>query len=62
MSVKTIDCAAFESAMKGHACYALGRVEAGDRITFNNGDDAVLSASMADLRVAWKGTLDGGTN
>ena len=62
VSVKTIDCAAFESAMKGHACYALGRVEAGDRITFNNGDDAVLSASMADLRVAWKGTLDGGTN
>ena len=62
VSVKTIDCAAFEAAMKGHACYALGLVEAGDIITFNNGDDAVLSASMADLRVAWKGTLDGGTN
>ena len=62
VSVKTIDCAAFEAAMKGHACYALGLVEAGDLITFNNGDDAVLSASMADLRVAWKGTLDGGTN
>ena len=62
MSVKTIDCAAFEAAMKGNACYALGRVEAGDQITFSNGDDAVLSASMAVLRVAWKGTLDGGAN
>ena len=62
VSVKTIDCASFEAAMKGNACYALGRVEAGEQITFSNGDDAILSASMAVLRVAWKGTLDGGAN
>jgi len=48
--------------MKGHACYKLGRVESGDNITFNNGNDSVMTASMSALRVAWKGTLDGGTN
>jgi hypothetical protein len=46
--------------MGSHACHALGTVEEGDKITFKNGDEAILSASMAALRTAWKGTLDGG--
>ncbi len=61
VSVKSTHCAAFEAAMDSHSCHALGTVEAGDKITFKNGDETILSASMAALRAAWKGTLDGGT-
>lgn len=60
VSVESKHCGAFEAAMDSHACHALGTVEAGDKITFKSGDEAILSASMADLRAAWKGTLDGG--
>ena len=60
VSVKSTHCEAFEAAMGSHACHALGTVEAGDKISFKNGDEAILSASMAALRAAWKGTLDGG--
>ena len=60
VSVKSTHCEAFEAAMGSHACHALGTVEAGDKITFKNGDEAILFASMAALRAAWKGTLDGG--
>ena len=61
VSVESKHCDAFEAAMGSHACHALGTVEAGDKITFKNGDETILSASMAALRAAWKGTLDGGT-
>ncbi len=60
VSVESKHCDAFEAAMGSHACHALGTVEAGDKITFKNGDETILSASMAALRAAWKGTLDGG--
>jgi phosphoribosylformylglycinamidine synthase len=60
VSVKSTHCEAFEAAMGSHACHALGTVEAGDKISFKNGDETILSASMAALRAAWKGTLDGG--
>ena len=60
VSVEPQHCAAFEGAMNGHACYALGEVEAGDQISISNGDEAVLTASMSWLRSAWKGALDGG--
>jgi len=60
VSVKSTHCEAFEAAMGSHACHALGTVEAGDKISFKNGDEEILSASMAALRAAWKGTLDGG--
>ncbi len=60
VSVEPQHCEAFEAAMSGHACHALGSVEAGDQISISNGDEAVLTASMAQLRAAWKGTLDGG--
>jgi len=60
VSVESNHCEAFEAAMGSHACHALGTVEAGDQITFKKGDEAILSASMAALRAAWKGTLDGG--
>ena len=60
VSVESKHCDAFEAAMGSHACHALGTVEEGDKITFKNGDEAILSASMAALRTAWKGTLDGG--
>jgi len=60
VSVESKHCEAFEAAMGSHACHALGTVEAGDQITFKKGDEAILSASMAALRAAWKGTLDGG--
>jgi len=46
--------------MADHACYALGTVEDGDKISVRNGEDNLTSTSMSDLRSAWKGTLDGG--
>jgi hypothetical protein len=60
VSVESKHCDAFEAAMGSHACHALGAVEEGDKITFKNGDEVILSASMGALRAAWKGTLDGG--
>ena len=60
VSIKPSDCEAFESVMSNHACYQIGEVEEGDTISFSNSIDRVLSASMSELRSAWKGTLDGG--
>ena len=60
VSVKPEDCKTFESAMEGHACYALGTVESGDNISFYNGGERIFSSSMTNLRSAWKRTLDGG--
>ncbi len=60
VSVEPQHFAAFEAAMNGHACYALGGVEAGDQISISNGGETVLTASMSSLRAAWKDALDGG--
>ena len=60
VSVKPEDCEVFETSMADHACYALGTVEDGDKISVRNGEDNLTSTSMSDLRSAWKGTLDGG--
>ena len=60
VSIEPQHCAAFEAAMNGHACYALGGVEAGDQISISNDDETILTASMSSLRAAWKGALDGG--
>lgn len=60
VSVEPQHCEAFEAAMDGHACYALGEVVAGEQISISNGDESILSASMPWLRAAWKGALDGG--
>ena len=60
VSVEPQHCEAFEAALEGHACYALGEVEAGEQISISNGGEAILSASMPRLRAAWKGALDGG--
>ena len=60
VSIEPQHCATFEAAMHGHACYALGEVEAGDKISITNGDETILTASISSLRTAWKGALDGG--
>ncbi len=60
VSVEPQHCEAFEAALEGHACYALGEVEAGEKISISKGEEAILSASMPRLRAAWKGALDGG--
>ncbi len=60
VSVEPQHCEAFEAALEGYACYALGEVEAGEQISISNGGEAILSASMPRLRAAWKGALDGG--
>ena len=60
VSVRESDRAAFEEAMAGHACHHLGTVSTGDNISFSKGEQTLLTASMGDLRDAWKGALDGG--
>ena len=60
VSVRESDRTAFEEAMAGHACHHLGTVSTGDNISFSKGEQTLLSASMGDLRDAWKGALDGG--
>ena len=61
VSVSPENQADFESALTGHALYRIGKVESGDSITFSSGGEEILSASMSELRTAWKGTLDGGS-
>ena len=60
VSVRESDRTAFEEAMAGHACHHLGTVSTGDNISFFKGEQILLTASMGDLRDAWKGALDGG--
>jgi phosphoribosylformylglycinamidine synthase len=60
VSVRQRDRPAFEQAMAGHACHYLGTVSDGDNISFSRNGELILSASMTDLRAAWKGALDGG--
>ena len=60
VSIRQSDRTAFERAMTGHACHHLGTVSAGDTISFSKGEQSLLTASMGDLRDAWKGALDGG--
>ena len=60
VSVKPENSEAFETSMKGHACYPLGTVEEGDTISVTNGNTILISTSMSALRKAWKDTLDGG--
>ena len=60
VSVKPENSEAFETSMKGHACYPLGTVEEGDTISVTNGNTILISTSMSTLRKAWKDTLDGG--
>ena len=60
VSVRESDRTAFEEAMAGHACHYLGTVSTGDNISFFKGEQTLLTASMGDLRDAWKGALDGG--
>tara|TARA_B100001142_G_scaffold117629_1_gene119819 strand:- start:176 stop:3205 length:3030 start_codon:yes stop_codon:yes gene_type:complete len=60
VSVRQSDRTAFERAMTGHACHHLGTVSAGDTISFSKGEQSLLTASMGNLRDAWKGALDGG--
>ena len=61
VSVSPENQADFESALTGHALYRIGKVESGDSITFSSRGEEILSASMSELRTAWKGTLDGGS-
>ena len=60
VSVKPEDRGAFEGAMEGISCHYLGEVSEGDMITVTRGAVDLLSASMSELRDAWKGTLHGG--
>ena len=60
VSVRESDRTAFEETMAGHACHHLGTVSKGDTISFSKGEQTLLTASMGDLRDAWKGALDGG--
>lgn len=61
VSVRESDRTAFEEAMAGHACHHLGTVSTGGNISFSKGEQTLLTASMGDLRDAWKGALDGGS-
>ena len=60
VSVSPKNRAAFEIAMAGISCYQLGQVTEGDQISVTRGEIELMSASMSELRVAWKGTLHGG--
>ena len=60
VSTKPEDREAFEKSMNGVCCNFIGTVSEGDEISFSRNGDALLSASMRDLRESWKGTLHGG--
>ena len=49
---------AFLGAMKGHPTTVLGRVHTETRLVVTDADDALISADVEALVVAWKGTLD----
>ena len=59
VSVRESDRTAFEETMAGHACHHLGTVSEG-ALSHSPGEQILLTASMGDLRDAWKGALDGG--
>jgi phosphoribosylformylglycinamidine synthase len=61
VSVSPANQSTFEQAMAGHAAHQVGVVESGDSLTFSRDGETLLSASVSELKAAWKGTLDGGS-
>tara|TARA_Y100001960_G_C14298144_1_gene644775 strand:- start:284 stop:685 length:402 start_codon:yes stop_codon:yes gene_type:complete len=60
VSVKSTDKEDFEESMQGVCCHYLGKVSEGDTISVSRDGDAILLASMSEMRESWKGTLHGG--
>ena len=60
VSTSPDDRETFEKSMEGVTCHYIGDVSEGDDISFSREGDAILSASMKELRESWKGTLHGG--
>ena len=60
VSVKSTDKEDFEESMQGVCCHYLGEVSEGDSISVSRDGDAILLASMSEMRESWKGTLHGG--
>ena len=60
VSTSPDDIEAFEKSMEGVTCHYIGDVSRDDGISFSRGGDAILSASMRELRESWKGALHGG--
>ena len=57
VSVKPEDSATFQTAMKGHACFALGEVDDKKTLQFTHGGETVCKVKLATLLTAWKDTL-----
>jgi len=60
VSIHPENATTFTTIMRGTATNRLGTVEDGDSINILNGDATILTASLSNLRDAWKATLDGG--
>lgn len=60
VSVNPMNLKEFEKEMENIACVSIGEVGTTDELNVTNNGELILTASINQLREAWKGTLDGG--